>query len=275
MTRQKTPRLRMHASPRRLLLAALVVLAVFAGVLPSPATASFVHPERDPGARKWIIVNNNPLRYTDPLGLWGFSLNPPYQGAPGIGFDITNEGFFVGTTRLGPNGAQFTGGVNIAPFLVDASRNAPAVAANGLPPLMPLGGPTLSGPPGVTSGGVMAIPRPNFGLPTIPGFFAGGGSGTGSGSSGGGSCPISTSRGGGTAPEFPGGRTSQTGFLESAERYLGPGYSERSPGRYVSADQLRQVRFGRHEVSSPVLHGHFEAYEAGRVVENTVVIIDP
>jgi hypothetical protein len=80
---------------------------------------------------------------------------------------------------------------------------------------------------------------------------------------------------GGRAPEFVGGRVSQSGFLRAAEKYLGSGYKEVSPGRYVSADGLRQVRFGPHELRSSQLHGHFEAYDkvGGRVIENTRVNI--
>jgi hypothetical protein len=41
---------------------------------------------------------------------------------------------------------------------------------------------------------------------------------------------------------------------------------------------MRQIRFGNHEVRSPTMHGHFEAYdrsyfEGGRVIENTRVHI--
>ncbi len=81
----------------------------------------------------------------------------------------------------------------------------------------------------------------------------------------------------GRAPEFPGGRVTQSGFLRSAEQYLGNGYREVSPGRWVSADGLRQVRFGAHETRGPGLHGHFEAYDraGGRVIENTRVDIIP
>jgi hypothetical protein len=82
---------------------------------------------------------------------------------------------------------------------------------------------------------------------------------------------------GGRAPEFVGGRIGQTGFLDAAAKYLGSGYLELSPGtgRYISADGLRQVRFGAHEVRGSGLHGHFEAYghAGGRVIENTRVDI--
>jgi hypothetical protein len=68
---------------------------------------------------------------------------------------------------------------------------------------------------------------------------------------------------------------SPNAFLDSAMKYLGPGYKEVSPGTFVSADGMRQVRFGAHETRGPNLHGHFEAYDkpGGRVVENSVVKI--
>lgn len=81
----------------------------------------------------------------------------------------------------------------------------------------------------------------------------------------------------GRAPELEGGRISEDGFLDSALDYLGPGYREVSPGRYVSADGMRQVRYGSHETRGARHHGHFEAYDTpgGRVIENTVVDIVP
>lgn len=84
-----------------------------------------------------------------------------------------------------------------------------------------------------------------------------------------------TGRVGRRASEFAGGRISESGFLNAVERYLGSGYREVSPGRYVSADGLRQVRFGAHEVRGPTLHGHFEAFDqpGGRIIENTRVNI--
>jgi RHS repeat-associated protein len=81
----------------------------------------------------------------------------------------------------------------------------------------------------------------------------------------------------GRALELRGGQLTESGFLRQAEEYLGSGYREVSPGRYISADGTRQVRYGAHEVRSAQHHGHFEAYDhAGdRVVENTVVEIVP
>ena len=79
------------------------------------------------------------------------------------------------------------------------------------------------------------------------------------------------------AVEYPAGEISETGFLDAAQKYLGSGYKEVSPGRYVSDDGkgVRQVRFGAHETRGSNLHAHFEAYDVagGRVIENSVVKI--
>ena len=77
------------------------------------------------------------------------------------------------------------------------------------------------------------------------------------------------------APEFKGGRISESGFLDSAEKYLGSGYKSLPTARYVSKDGLRQVRYGKHETTGKRHHGHFESYDkpGGRVIENTVVDI--
>jgi hypothetical protein len=79
----------------------------------------------------------------------------------------------------------------------------------------------------------------------------------------------------GRAPEFEGGRVTESGALDAASRWLGKGYREVSPGRFVSAKGDRQVRYGAHEVRSRVHHIHFEALENGRVVENTRAVILP
>ena len=60
------------------------------------------------------------------------------------------------------------------------------------------------------------------------------------------------------APEYFGGVVESSRFLDLAREYLGPGYRSLVDGRYVSADGLRQVRFGPHEVRA-TLHAHFEA----------------
>lgn len=81
---------------------------------------------------------------------------------------------------------------------------------------------------------------------------------------------------GGRAPEFSGGEVTESGFLDSATEYLGEGYSEASPGRFVSSDGTKQVRYGSHETRNPDNHhGHFESVENGRVTENTSVKIVP
>lgn len=79
----------------------------------------------------------------------------------------------------------------------------------------------------------------------------------------------------GRAPEYHGGQTTESGFLDAALDYLGGDYIEVSPGRFVSSDGTRQVRFGAHETRGPQLHAHFEAVEEGRVTENTRVDITP
>ncbi len=77
------------------------------------------------------------------------------------------------------------------------------------------------------------------------------------------------------APEFFGGELKEAEFLRAAEKYLGKGYQEVSPGRFISADGVRQLRFGAHEIRSSQMHAHFEAYNkpGGQVVENTSVNI--
>jgi hypothetical protein len=88
---------------------------------------------------------------------------------------------------------------------------------------------------------------------------------------------FAISGGRGRPPEFPGGTLTESEFLSAVEDFLGSGYTEVSPGRYLSTDGMRQVRFGSHETRGLKLHGHFEAYDrpGGRVVENTVVDIVP
>ena len=98
---------------------------------------------------------------------------------------------------------------------------------------------------------------------------AGGGSRSSSSSAG--------AAGGGRALEFPRGQLREADFPDAAQKFLGSGYTNPSPGRYVSADGLRQVRYGAHEVRSGTHHAHFEAYDApgGRVIENAMVELIP
>jgi hypothetical protein len=82
-------------------------------------------------------------------------------------------------------------------------------------------------------------------------------------------CPTASSASGGyvrspgRAPELDGGVLTQDQAMGAAEQWLGEGYAETSPGRYVSQDGMRVVRYGNHEVTSPVEHIHFEAYVNG------------
>jgi hypothetical protein len=79
------------------------------------------------------------------------------------------------------------------------------------------------------------------------------------------------------APEYSGGRVTESSFLNNIEKFLGSGYTEVSPGRYVSKDGMKQVRYGSHETKSKTHHGHFESYDqpGGHIIENTSVEIVP
>jgi hypothetical protein len=79
----------------------------------------------------------------------------------------------------------------------------------------------------------------------------------------------------GRAPEYYGGRLTQDQAMEAAAEWLGPGYREVSPGRFISANGERVVRYGAHETRGAVEHIHFEAIENGHVVENTRADIAP
>ena len=80
----------------------------------------------------------------------------------------------------------------------------------------------------------------------------------------------------GRPPEIPSGQITESGVMRQAENYLGSGYTEVSPGRYVSADGTRQFRYGAHETRNPANHhAHFESLDGGRVTENSAVKIVP
>jgi hypothetical protein len=86
---------------------------------------------------------------------------------------------------------------------------------------------------------------------------------------------------GGKPPEIPSGTMTVSGFLRTALTFLGKGSKEVSKGRYVSADGLRQVRFGDHETKDPSnVHAHYESYDkpagqGGKVTESSTVTIVP
>ena len=63
------------------------------------------------------------------------------------------------------------------------------------------------------------------------------------------------------ASEWHGGKLSESEFLRSAPEYLGKNYRSLPNGRYISEDGLRQVRYGKHEVSSKKHHAHFESHD--------------
>jgi len=77
----------------------------------------------------------------------------------------------------------------------------------------------------------------------------------------------------GRATEHLAGEISGRSLMDSALRWLGPAYQDMGRGRYLSADGLRQFRFGADEIKSAPYHAHFEAYDraGGRVIENARV----
>lgn len=80
------------------------------------------------------------------------------------------------------------------------------------------------------------------------------------------------------APELLSGKITESGFLDASETWLGAGSKEATPGRWVSKDGMRQVRYGTHESTSKTHHGHFESYDkpasqGGKVSQNAVVEI--
>jgi hypothetical protein len=79
----------------------------------------------------------------------------------------------------------------------------------------------------------------------------------------------------GRAPEHYGGQLTEDQAMDAAARWLGPGYKEVSPGRFVSANGERIVRYGTDEMRGAGQHIHFEAAENGFVVENTWAEVTP
>jgi hypothetical protein len=77
------------------------------------------------------------------------------------------------------------------------------------------------------------------------------------------------------APHIESGLLTEKSAMSVADKWLGAGYKEISSGRFVSADGMRQVRFGFHEVKNiNNIHIHFEAFNSsywngGRVIEST------
>ena len=125
------------------------------------------------------------------------------------------------------------------------------------------------------------------GIPSIGPSSMGGGGGGGRGplGRGGGAPPPGGGRGGrldkrGRAREVSGKPMRESKFVAMAEKFLGPNPREVpvGSGRHVSADGLRQVRYGVHETGKGLHHGHFEKYDipasqGGRVIINVSVPI--
>jgi RHS repeat-associated protein len=269
-------------------------------------------PTNPQALNRYTYVLNNPLLYTDPSGhSW---LSEAWEDAWEDGIILQVVGVVavtVGTvTGCGPcvavGAAAIDAGVDMANDRpVDVSIGVTVDTGGNVTPWIggEAGGegyqipfewepPTTGGlvlpqqsdiqiiaaPPSVVSGRdpgsltVDATPVANV----TPGGCAGGSLNPRCGGGGGGGGGFGgIGRGGGRAPEYPGGYITQSGFSRSMREFLGVGYKEVSPGRYLSADGSRQVRYGSHEIRSAVPHAHFEVYGNGRVIENTRVIITP
>ncbi|MFT6971227.1 MAG: hypothetical protein ACJAXX_001796 [Roseivirga sp.] len=79
----------------------------------------------------------------------------------------------------------------------------------------------------------------------------------------------------GKIPHIQSGQLTEDTAMTAAKKFLESGYKEVSPGRFISRDGLRQIRFGAHELKSiGNLHIHFEAFNipywsGGKIVEST------
>ena len=78
-------------------------------------------------------------------------------------------------------------------------------------------------------------------------------------------------------PEYPAGKISESKLMDVAEKWLGRGYKDMGSGRYVSKDEVRQFRYGKHKTKNlGNHHAHFETYdkslnEGGKLIEKSVV----
>jgi hypothetical protein len=66
--------------------------------------------------------------------------------------------------------------------------------------------------------------------------------------------------------------------LQGATTFLKTGYRDMGKGRFLSADGLRQIRWGSHELNPLDMHIHFEHYDlpwdiGGKVIESTYTLI--
>jgi hypothetical protein len=79
-------------------------------------------------------------------------------------------------------------------------------------------------------------------------------------------------------PHIDGGIATANQALDGAIAYLGKGYRDMGLGRYLSADGLRQIRLGAHELNPANMHIHFEHYNipwdlGGKLIESTFTLI--
>jgi hypothetical protein len=79
-------------------------------------------------------------------------------------------------------------------------------------------------------------------------------------------------------PHVDGGIASAHNVLQGATTFLKTGYRDMGKGRFLSADGLRQIRWGSHELNPLDMHIHFEHYDlpwdiGGKVIESTYTLI--
>lgn len=84
----------------------------------------------------------------------------------------------------------------------------------------------------------------------------------------------------GTTRNVGGGEATPEQVLDAAEKYLGPGYKEISPGVFRSADRTNQFRMTDSDLTDPKQgpHVHFEYIgpDGKQIIENSHVrLIDP
>jgi len=79
-------------------------------------------------------------------------------------------------------------------------------------------------------------------------------------------------------PHIDGGIANVGNVLDGAIAFLKPGYRDMGRGRFLSADGLRQIRWGAHELNPANMHIHFEHYDipwdiGGTLIESTFTLI--
>ncbi len=78
-----------------------------------------------------------------------------------------------------------------------------------------------------------------------------------------------------TCPHVDGGVASSHNVLQGAITFLRSGYRDMGKGRFLSADGLRQIRWGIHELNPLDMHIHFEHYDLPWDIEGKVIELIP